>query len=50
MRHLRQTARARRERRWLVQREREDDGGEREEIILGLGGRDNEAPKLKPAR
>ena len=50
MRHFRHPAMPRRERRWLVQRESEDDEGACEEIILCLGGRDNEAPKLKPAR
>ncbi len=50
VRHFRQAATARRERRWRVQRESEDDESEPEEIILCLGGRDTEAPKRKPAR
>ncbi len=50
MRHFRRAKTARRDRRWLVQRESEEDESDREELLLCLGGRDNEGPKFKPAR
>lgn len=49
MRRFRQAIAIRRERRWRVQRESEEDESDREEIILCVGDRDNEAPKRKPA-
>jgi hypothetical protein len=48
-RRFRQTIAIRRDRRWRLQRESEEDESDREEIILCVGDRDNEAPKRKPA-
>jgi hypothetical protein len=50
MRRFRPSVAPTRETRWRVQSDSEDDESEREEIILGAGDRDNEAPKRKPAR
>jgi hypothetical protein len=48
-RRFRQTIAIRRERRWRVQRESEEDESDREVIFLCVGDRDIEAPKRKPA-
>lgn len=48
-RRFRQAIATRRERRWRVQRENEEDESDREEILLCVGDRDNEAPKRKSA-
>jgi len=47
MRRFRGSTAARRERRWRVRRESEDDEREPEELILGFGGRDNEASQTQ---